>query len=86
MGCNFRGQKSEKLPIYMSVVFVGYVLQVIDFIYIILEMCLKINFLTDRFHYSHSIVAGGFELTSYTTRFTPRTLFMMSLLTFARKS
>src|SRR4029079_1648010 len=23
--------------------------------------------------HSHSIVAGGFELTSYTTRFTPRT-------------
>jgi four helix bundle protein len=30
--------------------------------------------------YSHSIVAGGFELTSYTTRFTPRTSLMMRLL------
>ena len=36
--------------------------------------------------YSHSIVAGGFELTSYTTRLTPRTLLMISLETSARKS
>ena len=27
--------------------------------------------------YSHSIVAGGLELTSYATRFTPRTSLMM---------
>src|ERR1700736_67260 len=26
-------------------------------------------------HYSHSIVPGGFEVMSYTTRFTPRTSF-----------
>ncbi len=64
MGCNFRGQKSEKLPIHMSVVLVRCILQVIDFVYIILKICLKINSLTDRFHYSHSIVAGGFELMS----------------------
>ena len=36
--------------------------------------------------HSHSIVAGGFELISYTTLLTPLTLFMISLLTFARKS
>src|SRR5881628_3302389 len=30
--------------------------------------------------HSHSIVAGGFELTSYTTRFTPRTSLMIRLL------
>lgn len=30
--------------------------------------------------YSHSIVAGGLELTSYTTRFTPRTSLIMRLL------
>jgi len=30
--------------------------------------------------YSHSIVAGGFELTSYTTRFTPRTSLIIRLL------
>jgi len=29
--------------------------------------------------YSHSIVASGFELISYTTRFTPFTLLMMLL-------
>ena len=32
------------------------------------------------------MVAGGLELMSYTTRFTPRTLLMMSLDTLARKS
>lgn len=36
--------------------------------------------------YSHSIVAGGFELMSYTTRFTPLTLLMMSLDTLAKNS
>ena len=36
--------------------------------------------------YSHSIVAGGLDEMSYTTRLTPLTLFMMSLLTWARKS
>ncbi len=36
--------------------------------------------------YSHSIVAGGFELMSYTTRFTPCTLLMMSFDTLARNS
>jgi len=36
--------------------------------------------------YSHSIVAGGFELMSYTTRFTPFTLLMISLDILARKS
>jgi len=30
--------------------------------------------------YSHSIVAGGLLLTSYTTRFTPRTLLMIRVL------
>ena len=30
-----------------------------------------------RDHYSHSIVAGGFELMSYTTRFTPFTSLMI---------
>src|ERR1044072_6718012 len=30
-----------------------------------------------RFRYSHSIVAGGFELTSYATRLTPRTSLMI---------
>ncbi len=32
----------------------------------------------NAFH-SHSIVAGGFELTSYVTRFTPRTSLMIRL-------
>src|ERR1041384_7728598 len=32
-----------------------------------------------RSGHSHSIVAGGLELTSYTTRFTPRTWLMMRL-------
>lgn len=36
--------------------------------------------------YSHSMVAGGFELISYTTRFTPLTLLMISLETFPRNS
>src|ERR1044072_9728140 len=30
-----------------------------------------------RFRYSHSIVGGGFELTSYATRLTPRTSLMI---------
>lgn len=52
-----------------------------------LQLC-TIFLLTGRYlHvYSHSMVAGGFELISYTTLFTPFTLLMMSLLTFARKS
>ncbi len=46
---------------------------------------------TERMHtgggdYSHSIVAGGFDEMSYTTRFTPRTLFMISFDTSARNS
>ena len=36
--------------------------------------------------YSHSIVAGGFELMSYTTRFTPLTLFIISLEIFIKNS
>ena len=36
--------------------------------------------------YSHSMVAGGFELISYTTLFTPFTLLMMSFEILARKS
>ena len=36
--------------------------------------------------YSHSMVAGGLELMSYTTRFTPFTLLMMSFDTPARNS
>lgn len=39
-----------------------------------------------KINYSHSMVAGGLELISYTTRFTPRTLLMISLETFARNS
>ncbi len=37
-------------------------------------------------NYSHSMVEGGFELISYTTRFTPFTLLMISLLTLPRNS
>ena len=36
--------------------------------------------------YSHSMVAGGLELMSYTTRLTPRTRLIISLLTRAMKS
>lgn len=36
--------------------------------------------------HSHSMVAGGLELMSYTTRFTPRTLLMISLEMLARNS
>jgi len=36
--------------------------------------------------YSHSMVAGGLEEISYTTRFTPFTLWMISLETVAKKS
>ena len=35
--------------------------------------------------YSHSMVAGGLELMSYTTRFIPLTLLMISFDTLARK-
>jgi hypothetical protein len=38
-----------------------------------------------HFH-SHSIVAGGLELISYTTLLTPFTLFIISFETFARNS
>ena len=36
--------------------------------------------------YSHSIVAGGFELMSYTTRLTPRTSLMIRVEIRARTS
>ena len=39
-----------------------------------------------KWDYSHSIVAGGLELMSYTTLFTPLTLLIMSFDTFAKKS
>ncbi len=42
--------------------------------------------LSGIYYYSHSIVAGGLELMSYTTLFTPFTLLMISLDTFARNS
>lgn len=42
--------------------------------------------ITRREVYSHSIVAGGLEEMSYTTRLTPFTLFIMSFDTFARNS
>src|SRR5882757_6412048 len=38
------------------------------------------------FTYSHSIVAGGLLLMSYTTRLMPFTLLMMSFEMYARKS
>lgn len=47
----------------------------------VIEICFK-----KGFFYSHSIVAGGLELMSYTTRFTPLTLLMISLETLARNS
>src|SRR6056297_2241595 len=37
-------------------------------------------------HYSHSMVAGGFELTSYTTRLIPLTSLIIRLLTSDKKS
>ena len=40
----------------------------------------------ERITYSHSIVLGGFEEMSYTTRFTPRTSLVMRDETRARKS
>src|SRR5690606_2998362 len=36
--------------------------------------------------YSHSMVAGGFELMSYTTLLTPFTLFIISLDVFCKNS
>ncbi len=45
-----------------------------------------INILGKYVPYSHSIVAGGFELMSYTTRLMPRTWLIMSLDIFANKS
>ncbi len=36
--------------------------------------------------YSHSIVAGGFDETSYTTRLMPRTSLMMREESLARRS
>ena len=36
--------------------------------------------------YSHSMVAGGFELMSYTTLLTPGTLFIISLDVFCKNS
>ncbi len=36
--------------------------------------------------YSHSIVPGGFDVMSYTTRFTPGTSFTMRLAILARTS
>ena len=42
--------------------------------------------LRNSLDYSHSMVLGGLEEISYTTRFTPFTLLMISLETFAKKS
>lgn len=47
---------------------------------------LLVQDLHDALPYSHSIVAGGFEEMSYTTRFTPRTLFIISFDRLARNS
>ena len=38
---------------------------------------LRVQMQMDEFVHSHSIVAGGFELMSYTTRLMPRTSFTM---------
>ncbi len=37
-------------------------------------------------YYSHSMVAGGFELMSYTTLLTPFTLFIISFDVFCKNS
>ena len=37
-------------------------------------------------YYSHSMVAGGLELMSYTTLFTPLTLLMIALEVFCKNS
>ncbi len=50
-----------------------------------LECCLG-HSIREADSYSHSMVAGGFDDMSYTTRLTPLTLFIMSSLTLARKS
>lgn len=47
---------------------------------------LSMTNLQSQANYSHSMVAGGFELMSYTTRLTPFTLLMISLDILARKS
>jgi len=39
--------------------------------------CFQVPVIARRGDYSHSIVAGGLELTSYTTRLIPRTSLMM---------
>jgi hypothetical protein len=46
----------------------------------------KVVFQLDSINYSHSIVAGGFELISYTTLLTPFTLFIISFETSAKNS
>jgi hypothetical protein len=46
----------------------------------------QLNARTNQVSHSHSIVAGGLVEMSYTTRFTPFTLLMISLLTSARNS
>ncbi len=43
----------------------------------VLVRYIVVSHLTRRMGYSHSIVAGGFELTSYVTRFTPRISLMI---------
>ena len=42
--------------------------------------------LRNSLDYSHSMVLGGLEEISYTTRLTPFTLLMISLETFAKNS
>lgn len=44
------------------------------------------NFIKSSTLYSHSIVEGGLELMSYTTRLTPFTLLIISLETLAKNS
>jgi hypothetical protein len=50
------------------------------------NMCLEKGKSGSGFGYSHSIVAGGFELMSYTTRLIPFTLLMISFETLPRNS
>ena len=53
---------------------------------VLMSINFSVYFLISFANYSHSMVAGGLELISYTTLFTPFTLLIISLLIFAKNS
>src|SRR5690606_1735913 len=73
--------KNPKIRIKKNILFIS-----LSFVVLTLQKLFPKLYCSCQEYYSHSIVAGGLELMSYTTLFTPFTLLMISFEIFIRNS